>query len=135
RYPLHCARPLTMLPTHHRRPRAVAWFGALFLAVSAGLIPWQLGQSTQIESAQDLDKATVAVSPELVWVQPDAALFVTVRVGDLWRSPDGKILRDQFAQVLEEIDRSAEREVGLRLEQIEQLTFVIPDWSMIARGG
>src|SRR5262245_13367308 len=125
-----------MLPRHVRAVgRRYGWLAVVPVAALALLIRWRLGESTASQSAQDLDNATVPVTPEMAWVQPDAALFVTIRVGDLWRSADGKILREQFAHILADLDREAEREFGLRLEQIEQLTVVLPDWSMVTRGG
>jgi hypothetical protein len=113
------------------RSRFLAWLGAAVLATSAVLLLAHLGTPTA--DGQGTDKDSVTVPPDLAWVPPDAALFATVRPAGLWNSPEGKILREQFPDLIEEIESHLEREIGLKLAEMESLTWVMPEWWF--RGG
>ena len=122
-----------MLNTHQLGLRALAWrlglLGAALGAVTAlGL--WHGDAFTAGDKGVDGDSVTVTA--ELAWVPPNAALFATVRPATLWTCAEGKILREQFPNLARDIERDLERYAGMKPGEIESLTFVFPDWSILS---
>src|SRR5262245_57838085 len=93
-----------------------SWLGAVALGVLAALLLGQRGESTGGD--KELEQATVTVTPELAQVQPDAALFATLRVAEVWNSEEGKILRERFPRFAEDIERELDRLVNLKPAEI-----------------
>jgi hypothetical protein len=121
-----------MLNTHQLGLRALAWrLGLLGAALGAltALGLWHGDASTAGDKGVEGDSVTV--TGELAWVPPNAALFATVRPATLWHSAEGKILREQFPDLANDIERWLDRDVGMKPGELESVTFVFPDWSFL----
>jgi hypothetical protein len=123
--------------SHRFRFRAFPWrlgvLGAVALAALTALTLGHLAASAAGDKGVDGDSVTVPA--DLAWVSPDAAVFATVRPAALWNSAEGKIMREQFPELADDIERSLEREVALKPAELENLTLVIPDWSFLGGRG
>jgi hypothetical protein len=64
--------------------------------------------------------------PELSWVPPDAAAFVHVRLGAFWNGPGGAAVRDKLKADDPTAIERVERALGVRLNQIDRLTLIVP---------
>jgi hypothetical protein len=119
-----------MFNTHHFGFHARAWRLGMVGAVLGALAGLPLCYSAAITPGdKGVDFDSVTVPQDLAWVSPDAAVFATVRPATLWTSAEGKILREQFPDLTEDIERSLKREVAMVAAEMETLTVVIPDWS------
>jgi hypothetical protein len=111
----------------------LGWFGAMAAVTVAALA---LGQGdTTAAGDKGLEQESVTVPPDLAWVPPDAALFLTVRPAALWNSAEGRILREQFPDMAGDLESGIHKELGLKPAEMESLTVVIPTWSFLRGGG
>jgi prepilin-type processing-associated H-X9-DG protein len=126
-----------MQHTHPFGRRVLAWHLGSLAGVALAALTALLVANASASSADDqgLDKDTVTVTPELAWVRPDAAAFAVVRPAALWDSPEGKVLREQFPRIAEDLERDVEREVGMRPAEMESVIAVVPDFSFLRGGG
>jgi prepilin-type processing-associated H-X9-DG protein len=64
--------------------------------------------------------------PELSWVPADAAGFLQVRFGELWNGPLGPGVRDALNRDDAGAIERVERAIGVKLNQVDRITLVIP---------
>jgi hypothetical protein len=117
----------------------LGWFGALAAAAAIALA-LGLGDRTTAgqgegEGDKGLEQESVTVPADLAWVPADAAVFATIRPAALWNGAEGRILREQFPDMADDMERSIQRELSLKPAEMESLTVVIPTWSFLRGGG
>src|SRR5262245_43661360 len=90
----------------------------LRIAALALLLATSLGRADESKAGE--------LPPELDWVPADAAGFVHVRLGAFWNGPAGPAVRDKLKADDPTAIQRVERAIGVRLDQVDRLTLVIP---------
>jgi hypothetical protein len=65
------------------------------------------------------------VAADLQRVPRDAALFVTVRAGDLWALPEFRAARDKFLKESPDLVQQVEATFGVPPEDLDRVTFIV----------
>jgi hypothetical protein len=102
---------------------------------TAGRLPWLAGAALAaliLAAGPHGPRAAVAdepraLPPDLEPVPADAPGFVTARVAELWQSAGAKDFRQMLAKQETDFLKDMERHTGLRIEQLERVTLILPD--------
>src|SRR5947209_17375847 len=76
-------------------------------------------------AAAEKKKPAPALPAELAGLPRDEFLLVSLRPADLWASEAGKAFRKRMGKDLELFTGEIERALGLSLEQVERVSFVM----------
>ncbi|MCI0460941.1 MAG: DUF1559 domain-containing protein [Gemmataceae bacterium] len=79
---------------------------------------------TSTFGAGDRPGKKVALTPELAWVPPEAALFVHLRAAELWNAPIVKELRRHKIGDLFHLHTDLDRKLGVPVDGVEKVVLV-----------
>jgi hypothetical protein len=109
---------------------ATRWRAAWVVAALAGGVLLALGAGGPVRSGPDEEKAPggAALPPDLQRVPADAAVFVSVRVADLWNQEAAAGAREGLTRDVPDALREWQSLLGVPPGEVERLTLVFPEF-------